>query len=284
MRLFFLIIFSPLLCFSQADRKSIQDSVWNLYIDYALSKTEKQRTENSEKFSSVLKFALSQQKSNEFSFDSLRQYRVMLESPDKEVRVFSWNVEAEDGTQKFYGYIQAFNKKSQKHEVYQLIDKSDGMKDPENAVLDITKWHGAYYYQIIQKKYKKKKYYVLLGWDGNNRITNKRLIEVLSFDGKGFPKFGDNILSAENGKIKKRIIFEYQAGIIMSLRYDKDKDMIIFDHLSPSNPDLVGMYQFYGPDFSYDGLQFKEGKWIYVKNVDIRNEKDNTDRFFNTPK
>jgi len=283
MRFIFLIVFIPLFSFSQGDVKSIQDSVWNLFVDYARSKTEQQRMDNSEKFSDALKFTLSKQKSNEFPFDSLKHYRVMLESPDKEVRIFTWNIEAEEGTHKFNGYIQALNKKSKKYEVYQLTDKSEGMKEPENAVLNVTKWYGAYYYEIVQKKYKKNKQYVLLGWDGNNRVTNKRLIEVLSFDGKGFPKFGDNIFYSENGKIKKRIIFEYQARTVMSLKYDDGKDMIIFDHLSPSNPNLEGIYQFYGSDFSYDGLQFKDGKWKYVKNVDIRNDKDKTDKYFHAP-
>jgi hypothetical protein len=208
----------------------------------------------------------------------------MLESPDRQVRVFTWDVEAEDGTHMYYGFVQAYNKKSKKYEVYQLTDKSDAIKDPENAILDNTKWFGAYYYQVAQVKYKQKKYYVLLGWDGNNRITNKRLIEVLYFNEKGFPKFGDAIFTAENGKIKKRVIFEYQAGIFMSLRYEDEKQVIVFDHLSPSNPNLEGQYEFYGPDFSYDMMEFKEGKWQYKKDVLPRNDKDKTDKFFHAPK
>jgi hypothetical protein len=133
-------------------------------------------------------------------------------------------------------------------------------------------------------KYKKKKYYVLLGWDGNNRISNKRLIDVLYFTEKGFPKFGDAIFSSESGKVKKRIIFEYQAGLVMSLRYEDEKNAIVFDHLSPSNPSLEGQFSFYGPDFSYDMMQFKDGKWIYIKDVLPRNDKGKPDKYFNTPK
>lgn len=267
-------------CFSQI---SIQDSVYNLFIDFVHSSNEVKQNDNSKKFSDGLKFVLSQDTKGEFAFDSLKKYRVMLESPDKQVRIFTWEVEAEDRTRTFYGFIHAYNKKSKKFEVYELKDKSEGMRDPENAMLDNTKWFGAYYYQIAETKHKKKKQYVLLGWDGNNQMSNKRVIDVLYFDSKGFPKFGDAIFSDEKGKIKKRIIFEYTAGVSMSLRYDEEKKVIIFDHLSPSNPNLEGQYEFYGPDFSYDMLEFKGGKWQYVKNVDAKNEKDKTDKYFHTP-
>ena len=262
---------------------SVQDSVYNLFTDFVRSKMETEKNETSKKFAAGLRLVLNKEKSIDFPFDSLKKYKVMLESSDKQVRVFTWDLEAEDGTHTYYGFVQAYNKKSKKFEVYELKDKSDGMRDPENAILDNTKWFGAYYYQIISVKYKKKKYYVLLGWDGNNRMTNKRLIDVLYFDSKGFPKFGDAIFTAENGKIKRRIIFEYQAGVFMSLKYDPEKEAIVFDHLSPSNENLIGQYEYYGPDFSYDMLEFKEGKWQYKKDVIPRNDRDRMDKHFNVP-
>src|ERR1035437_2910597 len=262
---------------------SIQDSVYNLYSVFMKSVNEVKKIDNCKKFADGLKYVLDMHKSNEFIFDSLKKYKVMLESPDKQVRIFTYDMEVEDGTHIYYGFIQAYNKKSKKYEVYELNDKSDVVKDPQNASLDNTKWFGAYYYQIVQVKYKKNKYYILLGWDGNNRITNKRLIDVLYFNDKGFPKFGDAIFAAEDGKIKKRIIFEYQAGIFMSLRYDEAKQAIVFDHLSPSNSNLEGQYQFYGPDFTYDMMEFKDGMWRYVKNVVPRNDKDKTDKYYYIP-
>lgn len=283
----FFLLFSPLFwrggggeAFSQV---AIQDSVYYLFTDFVRSTNEVNKIDRSKKFSDGLKLALSLDKNAEFAFDSLRKYRVMLESPDKQVRIFTWDVEAEDKTHTFFGFIHAYNRKSKIFEIYELKDKSEGIRDPGNAILDNTKWFGAYYYQIAEAKYKKKKYYILLGWDGNNRMSDKRLIDVLYFDPKGFPKFGDAIFMDENGKIKKRIIFEYAAGVFMSLRYDEEKYAIIFDHLSPSSPNLDGQHEFYGPDFSYDMLQFKEGKWRYIKNVDAKNEKDKADKYFNTP-
>jgi len=47
--------------------------------------------------------------------------------------------------------------------------------------------------------------------------------------------------------------------------------MIVFDHLSPSRPEFKDMHQYYGPDFSYDGLRFESGQWVLVKDLDLRN-------------
>ena len=107
---------------------------------------------------------------------------------------------------------------------------------------------------------------------------------MLYFTDKGFPKFGDAIFVSENGKIKRRLIFEYKAGVVMSLKYEEDREAIVFDHLSPSEPQLEGLYSYYGPDFTYDMLEFKEGKWQYVKNVQGGNEKNKADKHWNSPK
>ena len=270
--------------FGCSQNLSVQDSVFNLYIDFVRSASAKLKTENSANFLKALEVALLSDSKGQLAFDSLFKYKALIQTPDKQVRIFTWDVEADDGTHTYYGFIHAYIKKFKKYELYKLTDKSEGIRDPENAVLDNTKWFGAYYYEIIPVKYRKKIQYVLLGWDGNSRISNKRLIDVLYFSDKGFPKFGASVFSNEQGKIKKRIIFEFQSELFMSLKYDASKESIMFDHLSPSNPSLEGQYSFYGPDFSYDMLQFKKGKWIYLKDVLPRNGKDKSDKYFNSPK
>jgi hypothetical protein len=267
-----------------AQTVSIQDSVFNLFLDFSYAQNEVKKTHACKNFTEGLRQALSQDVNAELTFDSLKKYRVLIESPDRKVRVFTWDFEAEDNTHTYFGFIHAYNPKQKKYEVFELKDKSSIIRDPENALLDNTKWYGAYYYQIAEIKHKKKKYYVLLGWNGNNIMSDKRIIDVLYFDSKGFPKFGDAIFPKENGKIVKRVIFEFQNGVFMSLKYIPEKQIIIFDHLSPANPVLEGQYEFYGPDFTYDMLELKKGKWVYVKNVDARNPKSKTDNFYNHPR
>ena len=60
----------------------------------------------------------------------------------------------------------------------------------------------------------------------------------------------------------------------MALLFDDRVNMIVFDHLSPSESSFKGQYQYYGPDGSYDVLRFKRGKWFYKSDFDIRNSKE----------
>ncbi len=110
---------------------SVQDSVFNLYIDFARSVKPDLKSENSKKFAEGLKVALAQDTKGEFSFDSLQKYKVMIQSSDKQVRIFTWDLEAEDGTHTFYGFVHSYVRKLKKFQSYQLNDKSEGMKDPE---------------------------------------------------------------------------------------------------------------------------------------------------------
>ena len=47
--------------------------------------------------------------------------------------------------------------------------------------------------------------------------------------------------------------------------------MIIMDHLAPEDSRFEGQYQFYGPDFSYDALEFKKGEWVFQRDVFAKN-------------
>jgi hypothetical protein len=56
----------------------------------------------------------------------------------------------------------------------------------------------------------------------------------------------------------------------MNLSYNEKMKMIVFDHLSPSESKYAGQYMYYGPDFSYDGLLFKDKKWFYQAHLDLK--------------
>lgn len=261
-----------------------QDSLFGLYMEFMEDVKDFKLKKNREAaFRTSLRSVLQSDPEGKQPFDSLRKYRVFLESPDKQVRLFTWELPQEDGTFIYSGLLQIISKKTDEYVVFELKDASREIRNPENAILTTSKWYGAFYYDIIPVKYKRKKYYVLLGWNAHNRITNKRLIDVLEFDNKGFPKFGHSMFTTEKGKVLKRMIFEFQAGLFMSLKYEKGKEAIVFDHLSPSDPNLEGQFQFYGPDFTYDMLEFEDGRWQYKANVQPRNDKSKGDKLFNQP-
>lgn len=287
-KLFFIFLILTLNCSAQNTNNifvAYEDTLKKLAPKILNSKEDREKYNANEKFTETLERALNFENSFDYPFDSLITI-ARLTAPDKSFRIFNWNLPRHDGTFEYFGFVQAYHKKSKTYKLYRLTDKSPETTSPENQILDYYEWYGAHYYKIILKKQNGKKFYTLLGWDGNDRLTTKKIIDVLYFPRGDRPKFGTPIFNI--GKVvKKRMIFEYSSQAMMSLRYDEDKKLITFDHLSPPNPSLEGQYQYYGPDGSYDALKFKKGKWILMEDLDTRNEgKSNkkTSQKYNQPK
>ena len=131
---------------------------------------------------------------------------------------------------------------------------------------------GALYYSVLESLYQGKTYYTLLGFDFNSLFSSKKIVEILTFGLGDEPVFGANIFKVDNSFIA-RVVFEFSARATMTLRYIPESQTIVFDHLSPYRPDFAGNYQFYGPDFTFDGFKLENGCWRYVRNIDIRNTK-----------
>lgn len=207
-----------------------------------------------------------------YPFDSLKHIG-KLYSSDKNVRIITWNTKFKDGTFKYYGFVQYTNHKKNTVVTSILTDKSDSILNPENIILNNTNWFGALYYQVYDYTDGGKNYYVLFGWDGNSYYTNKKIIDILSFNNSGKPIFGKSVFKTEK-KTLKRMIFEHSLKTSMTCKYNKDIEAIVFDHLSPPRSSQKGQYQFYGPDGSYDGFRLNKGKWIFVSNIYVTNPKE----------
>lgn len=221
------------------------------------------------KLDSVFTNVLTDSESFTLNFASLSNYCKKVSSDDGQINILTWFVfYPHEFKYKYYGYIQYNN--GHNFKFYKLFDNKQYIKDINNSVLGIDNWYGCVYYEIITKKVGKTTLYSLLGWDGNDILTNRKLIEVLTIN-NNIPTFGYDF-TIDNVK-SKRVIFNYSKQASMSLKWNADLKMIIWDHLSPSEAKFTGIYQYYGPDFSYDGLVFKQKQWLYVPDVDVKNEK-----------
>ncbi|MEO6882457.1 MAG: hypothetical protein ABI199_00380 [Bacteroidia bacterium] len=261
---------------------SYQDTLKILQYQFFEGHNDAKKIAADEKFNRLLGEALNVSNSFDFGFDSLTKI-ARITSPDKQFRILNWNVPLDDGTQKYFGYVQSLNKKTGKYEVYPLEDKSEEIRNIHDAACDPNKWLGMLYYQIVPKKYKKKTYYTLLAWQGFSAIITKKIIDVVIFNATGKPTFGASIFKIEK-RYPKRMIFQYSANATMSLKYDEKSGMILFDYLAPYEEGMDGQYQFYAPSFRVDGIKFKNGIWNYVKEVDAKNPKTKNDNLFVDPK
>lgn len=257
------------------------------------AKTDEDKKKYNQELLSAFEVILNKPNSFDLPFDSLKNDMAVLVSPDNTFRIINWNVEKEDKTHEYFGFIQekyvqvkktgAFKKeKTETVQVYPLTDRSAEIKNPEQAITDNKKWYGMLYYKIILKKTKTKNYYTLLGFDLNDSYSKKKIIDVLTFDNNGTPRFGADIFIMGK-KYPKRVIFEYASNCFMSLRYSAAKDSIVFDHLTPAQPQLEGQFQYYCTDMSYDGFGFKRGKWNYGTDLNPLNEKSDQDKFYHDP-
>lgn len=282
--------------FSQ-DRETFgayEDSLKVLGLIMRNGANDRLKFEASAKFADLLDEVLYIKNSFDYPFDSVNTI-ARLVSPDKQFRMFNWVIAKTDGTFDYNCILQSYNEKKKKYEIFKLQDKTSDIIAPEFQTLDVDNWYGALYYKIIHVQNENVNYYTLLGWNGNNGLSFKKIIDVLSIRSGNRPFFGAAIF--RKGKEKpKRIIFEYSAKAIMNLKYDNQQyqekvrlkkpkngkrfeieniksEMILFDRLVPLNPSLEGQRQFYVPETNiYDAFIFKNGKWIFIEDIDARNK------------
>lgn len=216
---------------------------------------------------------LNKESAFQFSFSSVKSMSIFA-PPDSSFRLFNWSIPWNDGTYNYECGILKRNENGQT-DFYFLKELEDIFKDDvnwENTVLRDSIWPGGLYYQLIAKSDQLPTYYILLNWDGNNRLTNKKSIDVLWLGSNGATHFGAPIFVQENKK-KNRILFEYAGEQAMNLRYNKKLDRIEFDQLYPIRSDLEGIYEYYYPEVVKDAFKWEDEKWIFMKDINFDEEK-----------
>ena len=227
------------------------------------SKDDAEKKSNNDKFKAEFAKALESKSALTHQFTKLNTVG-FIDSPDKLVRIINWNVEQDDKTQRYYGYVLHYDKRKKKYYVTELIQDLYGMNQPKEVVTSY-KWYGALYYKIIPVKRGSKTVYTVLGWDGNTTMSNIKLLDVMYLTGKTV-KFGLPIF--KTGKtIHRRMFYEHAEKVTMNLNYEEERKRIMMDHLSPESPTMKGYYSFYVPDLSYDAFKLEKGKWILHEDV-----------------
>jgi hypothetical protein len=189
--------------------------------------------------------------------------------PKEGLKIVTWNIEERDGDHHFYGKI-AINKGEGQINVFQLRDNFRDISQPEYASLQFPDWYGAVYYHVIPIHYKKDIYYTLLGYNGKDAFSKLRVIDVLYFNEKGYPNFGASVFNI-NGRLKKRLLFEYNNNAGMMLKYDEREKKIVMDHLSPMDAEYAGDRSYYVPDLTYDALEYRKGRWVLIQDIEFPN-------------
>lgn len=272
--------------------------IWNGANDYV-------RLEANENFKRKLLDVIRREGSINWAFDSVPALSVMGDKNLK-FRIYTWMVPLTNDKYEHFGIISIFNNKSGQYKITELVDVKKEHPDIERLVLKGSNWYGATYYQIIETKYQGEQVYTLLGYDGNNELSQKKVVEILTINQRDEPVWGKLIFRGY-GKNSKRAIFEYSDQAVMKVKYEEktyivvtrkvkkkkprrgqqmnnddaiqaDKKVIkvktkhamiiVFDRLQPLRPELEGQFQFYVPEVNViDGFVFENGKWKIIKDI-----------------
>ncbi|MVT12394.1 hypothetical protein [Chitinophaga tropicalis] len=243
-----------------------QDSLQYYSQQILRGKDESTRQTANDRFIPLLVKALKTPSSFYFPFDSLSTISIQYPQ-DSAFRIFSWGLEQETSFYRHYGAIQVRTDDG-KLKLFPLFDNSDYMNNPD-TIAGPKSWYGCLYYKILHRRYFNKDYYTLFGWDANNIRSQKKLLDMLTFK-DSVPVFGGPYFSFMEDTIRKptrnRFILEYKKDATISLSYNPDMDMIVFDHLisetnQPKKPST------FVPDLDYEGFKWKAGKWVHVEKV-----------------
>ncbi len=214
--------------------------------------------------------ALQVQHSFDYAFDSIQSIS-RLYAPDSSFRIFTWQLKKDEYFYYQKGAIQKRTKDGSL-QLYPLFDASMFTAKPMDSVRSRRNWIGAIYYKVIQKSWQGKNYYTLLGFDGFTVSSNRKWMEVLTFDEKtGEPMFGGPYFTVKPDTAKKairpyRYLMEYKKEASTTFNYNGEMDMVIFDHLI-SESDEPHRPQTYIPDGDFEGFQWKNGMWVHVNKV-----------------
>lgn len=252
--------------FMVGKRLALLDSLRTLTIKAA---TDVERKAANTRFYDVMKNTLQDPRSFAMSFDTLSRIGD-LRSPDGFFRLVTWNLPFDDLTNKYFAFVQyPGRRKKDGITVIELKDTYNNLDHAERKVFSEGDWYGALYYEIIPVSgSKRRKVYTLLGWDGKDRFSSAKVVDIMTIS-NGRLRFGADLFRWPQQNIR-RLVLEYKSDAAVSLKFDPRKNRIVFNQLVPVEPTLVGMYEFYVPVLEYDALLWRRGKWEYRQNVDVR--------------
>lgn len=248
-----------------------QDSILALSDTLINDTLENNRVSSSYRMIKTLVKALKNDSSFYYPFDQLNSVSILYPD-DKSFRIFTWQLEFNNGTFRYFGAIQM---RSDTLKLFPLVDYTQFYEHKDSIIVDADRWIGAIYYQIIQVKSGKNTYYTLLGKNTGNAFMSTKYVDVLWFD-NGKPKFGYPIFEFIGQKSPTRLVFNYQRAAVFGLNQMTADKVIYFDHLvslsGGDDKDAIDRV----PDGTIEALEWKKGKWYHISQIahEIRKDGD----------
>lgn len=277
-RILFAFLFSFLMGNSQTVLEPSQnettelDSLANLGKVLLQAPTEEERRAAQKDFDQLLYGMLFNDNSYDADWKVVKNLSV-LESPDLNFKIFTYLMPLKGGRNVFFGYLLVKIGKEEL-EVVQLKDNAYLMESPEYAKNLPENWYGALYYDIVKVKTDNQVYYTLMGYHPDVSNHNQKVIDVIWFKDAEV-QFGAAIFMLGQFNDKTfykppfRLILKYNNQVSSMLKYEAKRKRILMDHLTPPDAGMTGLYDYYGPDFTYDALVWGKQGWELQRDVKV---------------
>jgi hypothetical protein len=267
---------------TDGNKSGIQDTLSKLSTKIWKQKTDSSRLQANSIFFKKFQSILESRESSNIALDSISGI-TRVASENGQFRIFTWNVPLNNGTNKYFGFIQI---KLDSSYIIPLQSITTDAADFDKRQFSPLMWYGAIYYKLIEVELNGQKAYTLLGWDGYTANSNRKFIDILYLDKKGKIVFGMPVFKTDKG-IKTRVVLEYAEKANLLLRYDyqairveKKKKIkkenawiIVVDRMVPMDPSMEGIRKYYVPAGDmYDGYIFINGFWTLVENIEVANK------------
>jgi hypothetical protein len=206
-----------------------------------------------------------------------------LISKDHHIRLLNWNLPYRDGTYKYFCFLLIWDDVKKNFTWHELQDSMHEPEKIESRFLTTDKWLGALYFEIIPMTRKgKSTTYTLLGWDGKDNVTTRKIVDALTINGDKI-RLGANLFEYA-GETRKRLVLEYSNEVSASVKYYPKKNCIVMDHLSPKSAMMQGIYADYGPDGTYCLFELRKDKWVFMDEIDISQFADDDSKPYRDPR
>jgi hypothetical protein len=221
----------------------------------------------SERFVRQLIRALKISNSWLYPFDKVREKINIIAADDNSFRIFNWEVTPGNTSKRYYGAIQL---PGENLKLIGLNDYSEQTgKGAEDSILTGGKWFGALYYRIMSNMSQGQKVYTLFGFNAASAMSNRKVLDVMIINnGKvsfGAPIFGVASRNFPRQRIN-RFILEYKKDVQVSMNWNDERKMIVFDKLVSQVNDPHRRYT-YVPSGQYDGFMWDNETWNYMKDI-----------------
>jgi len=199
-------------------------------------------------------------KETSFESDDLawNKWASVLTPENQNFRIITWELKSGEEAYEYFGFVQ--------YDDNRLIELSGSEEYWSKLSYDerpLDDWPQMLYYKMQTLN---ENTILLFGINRSLEFENVQVVEVLKIDGDEL-SFGAPVFTHESGDKKYRLVFKYANDARLTLNYNEDLNLLIFDHLIERIGRIPGQGATLLPDGSYEAYKIEKDKLVYVEKV-----------------